>query len=517
MVHPRPTLARAAVVGASLAGVGGVLVWLVGPLTGGPASGDAASSVLYFDRIVSGRHLEAFLNTSPKPLLTVVYGVLHAIDDQWRLVSLSAVLATAVGIVLAGEAARRTAGVAAAAFAIVALTGSAALVSEASWAYGLGWAFAFWMAAALMLLRPDPRHGLAGAFLAIAGLARPETLLVLGVALVILCGAVVTRRPLPPTAWRILIGFLAIPGLCLHDFLLTGDPLWWLAVAPHAVQINRGLSRSLPSTIHLSAARLLSLSALVVEATVGGLITLRRGQWVAAAGLIALGPLVIVETWFLALRHIEVLSHYLHPVDLAVSLGAAIFVGTLITQLRDRCTPRLPQLAGPLGTLIAVTAAAAIAIGSTRPFAPLSVGARTTIASEGHLDARAARLVPVLRANLPDLRPAPAQDPGPLGAPDPRAISLFVPRQRLSRTAVDLGLPLTAIATLNVTQVNLAKGYPPVGSLVYLDAKFDPASLGAAAAPFRVDVPTVVDGVRIVPIQVDATAGYWIVRITAGP
>lgn len=517
MVTPGSRAARAVIVAGVFVGVSAVLLWLVRPLSGGPAASDAASSVLYFDRIVAGRHLEAWLNTTPKPLLTVVYGVLHAIDGEWRLVSVSAVLATAVGILLGTEVVRRVAGIAAAAFALVALTGSTALAAEASWAYGLGWAFAFWMAAALMLLRPGPRYGLAGAFLLLAALARPETFILLGIATLILAGATV-RGQLPSRgAWLITIGWLALPVMCLHDLLLTGDPLWWLSVAPHAVEVNGGRARSLPGAVYMSASRLISMIVLVLEALVGGIIVLRRRAWVATVGLVALGPLIVVFIWFLAARHIETIGHYLHPVDLAIILGAAVGVGTLLPWARDRLIPRIPQLAGPIGGVLVLAAAIVLAVVSSRPFSPLSTGARQTIALEGQLDVRVASLLPLIVSNLA-ANPAPTtQPPGPMGSPDPSSISLFIPRHRLPRMAVDLDLPLTAVAVLVPARVDLAHGYPPAGSVVYMDGKIDPGSVSSATAVLRVTAATTVGGVRIVPVKTDPAAGIWIVRVEPGP
>jgi hypothetical protein len=517
MVTPGSRAARAVIVAGTFVGVSAILLWLVRPLSGGPAASDAASSVLYFERIMSGRHLEAWLNTTPKPLLTLVYGILHAVDGEWRLVSIAAVLATAAGIVLATEVVRRVAGIAAAAFALVALTGSTALAAEASWAYGLGWALAFWMAAALMLLRPRPSHGLAGVFLLFAALARPETFILLGVATLILAGATIRRQLPSRRAWLISIGWLALPVMCLHDLLLTGDPLWWLSVAPHAVEVNGGRARSLPGAVYMSASRLLSMIVLVLEALVGGIILLRRREWVATAGLVALGPLIVLFIWFLAARRIETIGHYLHPVDLAIILGAAVAVGSVLPLVRDRLVRRVPRLAGPIGGVLVFACAIALAVVSSRPFSPLSAGARQTIALEGQLDVRVASLLPIIVSNLP-ANPIPAtQPPGPMGSPDPASISLLIPRHRLPRMAVDLDMRLTAIAVLVPARVDLAHGYPPVGSVVYMDGKIDPGSVGSGTAALRVTVPTTVGGVRIVPVKTDPTAGIWIVRVEPAP
>ena len=511
MLGSRSAAVRSGVVGATLLGVTAALFWLVRPLTGGPAASDAASSVLYWDRIASGQHLETFLNTTPKPLLTVVYGVLHAIDGQWRLVSIAAVVSTAIGIVLAGEVVRRVAGVAGAAFAVVALTGCLPLLANTSWAYGLGWAFAFWMAAALALLRPRPRPGVAGALLAVAALARPETYLFLAVAVLTALGSRATGRPLPRGTWLIAIGFAGLIGMGVHDLLLTGDPLWWTKVAPHAVAVNDGQSRPLLSTILLSVNLLLGQLPLAAGATIGGLILVRDRQWIPAAGLVVLGPLVILETWVLAWRHLEVVGHYLHPVTLAMILGSAVAVGSGASVVRRRLAERQPRRTGASGFLLVVVAAA-LAFALDRPFVPLSAAGRSTVALEGQLDVRAAAALAALRSSMPAPIPA-TSPPDALSDGDPSLVTVYVPRHRISRAAVDLGLPLTSIQTLDVKRVNLAAGYPRPGSIVYLDGLIDPGSMTDSTVPLRVNTPTTVGAVRIVPVQVDAAAKLWIVLV----
>jgi hypothetical protein len=517
MVNSASSLVRAAAIAGAFLGATAILVWLVQPLRVGPAASDAASSVLYFDRIVSGRHLEAWLNTTPKPLLTVVYGVLHSIDREWRLVSTATILATVVGVVLGAEAVRRVAGIAAASFAAVALTGSVSLATEASWAYGLPWAFALWMAAAVVLLRDRPRYGLAGGFLGLAALARPETFVLLGIATLILAGAAVRGKLPSRGAWLIMVGWLAIPGMCLHDLLLTGDPFWWLSVAPHAVEVNGGRARSLAGTIYMSGTRLIPMMVLVLEALVGGVIVLRRRAWVATAGLVGMGPLVIVFTWLLAARHIETLPHYLHAADLATILGAAIGVGILLALARGRLEPSVRKVAGPVGSALVVVVAIALAVVSSGPFSPLDARARRSIALEAKLDGRVALLLPIIASNV-NLKPGrSAFPPGPQGSPDPAAVALFVPRHRLPRMAVDLDLPLTSIAVLVPTLVDLARGYPSIDSVVYMDGVVDPASIGTPTAVLRVTTATTVGRVRIVPLKTDPAAGIWIVRLEAVP
>ena len=71
---------------------------LARPFRAGAVAFDSAAAVLYFERLVAGRQLESFVTTLPKPLLTVVYGLLHASTSDWRPISWAAILAFAVGV-----------------------------------------------------------------------------------------------------------------------------------------------------------------------------------------------------------------------------------------------------------------------------------------------------------------------------------------------------------------------------------------------------------------------------------
>ena len=68
---------------------------LLGPATIDP---DASSSVLYFDRIVSGHRLEGFVPTTPKPLLTVVFGLSWGLVHDWRMLVWETVLAWGLAV-----------------------------------------------------------------------------------------------------------------------------------------------------------------------------------------------------------------------------------------------------------------------------------------------------------------------------------------------------------------------------------------------------------------------------------
>jgi len=159
-----------------------VALELVRPFAVGPVGFDSATSVIYFDRIAAGRQLEAFITATPKPLLTVIYGALHALSNDWRPISWATIGAYAIGVALAGWLATRVAGLPAGVFAVAALLASSTLLGDVAIAYAVPWALVGWMVAGLAVTESRPRFSLAGVALAMAGLARLETLAVVGVA-----------------------------------------------------------------------------------------------------------------------------------------------------------------------------------------------------------------------------------------------------------------------------------------------------------------------------------------------
>lgn len=489
--------------------------FLVRPFDAGPTAIDATASVLYFDRIVAGRHLEAFVDTTPKPLVTLVYGGLHALTGDWRPAAWATVLALAAGVVMAAELARRVAGREAAAFAAVALFGSVALLREASWGQGLPWAFAAWMAAGLALSRPSPRFGLAGAFLFLGALARPETFLLLGVATACLAWRAIRGPRAPRVAGLLLIGWLSIAVLGVHDLLLTGDPLWWAKVA--AISAAGRHTPSIGAVARLNLGHVVALSLLVVPGVVGALVLVRRRAWLAFWGLAAIGPLVALETLGLAFRRLPVLGHYLDPVDLAVILAAAIGVGTVLAWARREAGRRLPtryRVAPAVAGLVVSVLAAAIL---SRPFAPLSDRGRHAIGLQADFALRVDEIVPSLALAVASIPTPDRSGPGPYAAPAPVDIVVFVPHYQVYRLAVMLDVPESRIRWLDVSKVDVAAGYPAVGSIVYTDGVLDPSSVTDGTAILRSTAPTTVGGVRIVPLLVDPARQVWIVRVERAP
>jgi len=503
------------VVGGSFTVLAAIAAWLVRPFDGGPAATDAAASVLYWDRIVAHRQLEAFVDSTPKPLLTVVLGGLHALTGDWIAGSFVTVLALVAGIVMAAELVRRVAGPEAAAFAAVALIGSAAVLAETSWGYGLPWAFALWMAAGLALMRPAPRYGWAGGFLLLAALARPETLLFTATATAYL-GWRIVRGPRPVRSLGlILIGWLALVVFTVHDLLLTGDPWWWAKVASisatgHPVASVGGVAR-------LNATHLLALRGFVVAGAIGAVVLIRKRAWLAFWGLAVMGPGVALFTLLLALRGLKVLGHYLHPIDIAVILGAAIGAGAVLAEVRRRSGPRVPSSLQPALTATLIGSAAVVAALLSAPFAPTSAAARRTIGVEATAAVRVDEMVPILRPAVASLPGRDTPDPGPYATPAPADIVVFAPRYQVNRLAVILGVPVSRIRWLDPTLVDLAGGYPAVGSLLYFDGVLSPTTVTQQTAVLRPTAPTVVGNVRVVPVFVDTAQRIWVERIEPMP
>jgi hypothetical protein len=482
-----------------------IQLYLVRPLEG-PAAPDAAASVLYFQRIVAGQHLEAFVNTTPKPLLTLVYGLLFTASHNWQLISLATAAAGAAAPVLGAELARRLGGLAAGVFAFVALAGLQSLLREVSWAYALPWAVALWFAAALALVRERPRYGLAGCFLLLAALARPETFIVLGLATLAIGVAWLRDRPAARAALPLLGGWLALVGMGVHDWLLIGDPLWWTTVAATHAAATPGQRTSLGGVLREAFDRARALGLTSVLAVIGTAMLFRRRNWVALLGLVALGPLIVVEDLFFAWRGLEVLAHYLDSIDVVAVLAAAVAVCAGVHAVIAAVRTRRPGMVNA-ARAVAMVAVALVAAAIT-PFAPLSSGARASLGRQAELALNEKRVLATLECAIGAHGAATACAVAP--QPDLR---LFLPSLQLVTLIVDLDIPVTRTTTLDKHRLAEDAAYPPPGSLVYLDDRADLADLEEASAWLRVTSPADVRNVHLVPLLADPTAGLWVVRV----
>ena len=189
---------------------------MVQPLAGAANDTDAAATVLYFDRIIHGQRLEAFVPTTPKPLLTLIYGVAWNLTHGWRALTVLSIGVGATAVAMAARLAARIGGSAAAVVVVLGLLAWPDFGLEVAHANSFVWGLALWLLAGVLITADTPRPWLAGLCLALAGLARTETVWLLGA--VAVCVAWMGLRALRggdrsqlQLTLPLLVGALAIP------------------------------------------------------------------------------------------------------------------------------------------------------------------------------------------------------------------------------------------------------------------------------------------------------------------
>jgi hypothetical protein len=485
--------------------------YLIFPLHAGSVGFDAAASVIYFDRLIQGRHLESFVTATPKPLLTLVYGLVYNLTHDWRAISFIAIAMFGASAVLAAILARRIGGLPAAVFAGVAVIGSQALLEDVALSYAVVWAFAACLLAGLAISSNRPRYGWAGVALGLGALARFEVVLILGLAAVVLAGAWLygrsrgVRGP-DRRAWLVLIGLGALPIQFAHDWLLTGNALY-------AEYVPTVASVGLPLIGPGSAAvfvlqHLIKMGPFVVLAALGAVVLVRRRQWGLLIGLTAMGPGVAAFLVFLAYRRIYISNRYLDPIDLAVLIAAAIGFGAL-------AIPELVAAAGritrpPARAVLTTLGAGAASILLSVPFAPLNNTVHVTIRTNLHIEEDAQETLPVLRRTLAAI-PGVADWPGPASG---QPAVLMVPSQLRPQFVVDLGLPTSQVAGSAASRLRSDGTYPMIGQIIVHDQRSDP---DPAFDFLEVGTPTRIGQIVVTPLLADPARGIWVDRIDAAP
>jgi hypothetical protein len=495
---------RAAALGVLFLLAVGVGLELARPFRSAAVAFDSQVAVVHFERIMSGQRIEAFVSTTPKPLLTVIFGTLHALTGDWRPLSWATILAFGLSIVGVGLLFSRVAGSLAGAFAAVAVLAAPTLLLDAALALATPWALLGWVAAGLAVTGDRPRYGWAGLALLLATLARVETFVVIGISLVVLAVTWAARRPIPPAAWLTpLIGLGALPVLAMHDWLLTGDPLFWSTVATKYSQANAFAVMSPAQVIGFLAGRYAAEGALSLLAIVGVIRLLLDRQWAVATGLIALGPGIASFLVLLAVRGIFVSDRYAAPIDIAVLAAAGVGAAGLSLDLVERWRAsrrwgpvRWPAVAAPAVVPAALGILAAVVL--AWPTGPLNHALRTSVrvATAAAVDADRARAT---------LRTALANDPSQA------ARGVLVPTSIRPRLTVDLGLLLTETSGTDHYQVDPAAGRPAAGQLIYHDRHAERKAPSLNVLEVATETP--LGSLTIVPVAADPARGWWIVRI----
>ena len=462
---------------------------------------DSQVAVLHFERIVNGHRIERFVTTTPKPLLTVIYGLLYALTNDWRPIAWATILAFGLGIAGVGALINRVAGPVAGAFAAVAVLAAPTLLFDVGYALATPWALLCWVAAGLAVTVERPRYGLAGLALLLASLARIETLVVVGLAFVVLAMASVARRPIPRRAWLVpLVALGALPVMCLHDWLLSGDPLLWSTVAIRYSQTTDNAILSPGQVILFLVGRYSAVGTITLLAIFGMARLVVGRRYALAVGLLGLGPGVAAFLILLAMRGIFVSDRYVAAIDIAVLAAAGIGLGGLSVAWLDRSVERLRvarwSSGGRQGLAVTVSVVAAIVLAWPRgPFDPtLRKEVRNNL--EAAIDAD--RAVPILSASL--------MTSAGLAPP-----VMLVPTSVWPRLVVDLGVPLTAIDGTDRMTVAPAAGVPRAGQIVYHDRRAE--GRPDALAAFEIAAPTKLGGLTLDPLAADSGRGFWIVAV----
>jgi hypothetical protein len=510
-------ISAAALFGVTLA-IGGSLAR---PVSTASIGFDSQVAVVDFSRLLAGRHVTDFLSTTPKPLLTFIFGPLELLTHDWRTLAWATLLAFGLGVVLAAELARRIGGTQAWAFVGVGLAGSGALLFDVGYSLAIPWALVGWSVAGLAVSRPQPRYGLAGVALLLATLARLETLLIVGLVAVVLAAIelpFIARalarhaigRP-PRRAWLILVGFGALLVMGLHDLLIYGDPVFWSTVA---ARYSAGVPDQVLGplrVIRLILGHYLEIWPLVVLGLVGIGKLIRDRAWALLAGLVAMGPGMAVFLLFLAFRRIVVPDRYLAPIDLAgivaAGIGTAWLVGLGLARL-EQALGVAGDRARPL-TAGAIGASIVLAVVVIWPSGILDVGLQSAVDQSLALAADLDHMTPTLRAIVDR---TPGAQAGSMASGPPRL--LLAPRPYQPRLSLDLGVPGMILGDVS-PWASSAGGHPLAGQFVAHDRHADGS--GAGFQPYETVVAITLDGVRVVPIASDPAQGWWITQIDRVP
>lgn len=517
-----PWLARAALFAVAMA----VGILVARPIHGANIGFDSQSSVLYFERIIAGHRLETFVSTTPKPLQTIVYGLLFATTHDWRAIAWATIVAFAASVTLVADVAARVAGPVAWMFVGVAMTGSSALVFDTAFALATPWALVFVAAAGLALARPSPHPAAAGVLLACGALFRLEVLLVVSLAGLVLIGRSILpgitggRRP-GARDWLVLLGLLALPAMALHDQLLTGDPGYWTGVAVRYTSLSGFPVLDARAMVGWIASHLRSEWVITVMGLVGLARLLFARRWVELAGILAFGPGMAVFLVVLALRHVYVPDRYAAPIDLALIVASGVAAGWAAEGLvsgwrahsagsdQEHPAPPVARASPPARSRAAPAAVALLAAAFVAGFATwrgglLDRGLQASIANGLAVAIDTARVEPTLQG-IVSLTPGARSWPSAGTSANPL---LRVPIAVRPRLAVDLAIPLTLMPDLRTDPVDPGSLADTAGQVIFHERRVD-----GSVPVIEVATATRVGPVVVVPLIADQARGTWVVEI----
>jgi hypothetical protein len=291
--------------------------------------------------------------------------------------------------------------------------------------------------------------------------------------------------------------------MLLHDWLLTGDPLFWTKIA----ELNSVGAANIRGPLQIAvwlAHHLIDVAPLVLLAALGAAQLIRRRWWPVGLGLLALGPGVAGFLVFLGLRGVFVSERYLASIDLALVFTAglglsAVDVPTIRRRLGQiqsvgRLRFAVPMLAGAIAAL--ALAPSGLTDGVTRQ----------SIGKQVRLHANEQRAMAVIRTELAAPTACFASS---RASTSPDRAAVIVPSRLRVQAVVDLGLGLDVVTKPGgLIKVD---GVPSAGQIIYHD-RLD-GQTGAPYAIYEINAPVVKGAVRLVPLLADAKQGEWVIRV----
>jgi hypothetical protein len=301
----------------------------------------------------------------------------------------------------------------------------------------------------------------------------------------------------------------------VHDWLLTGDPLFFISVSqrysaasPDAVMTPIELARA-------TFNRYVGMPVLTTLAIAGFVVLLRRRAWVPLVGLVAASAGTAAFLELLAFRGTYVSTRYFAAIDMALILAAAAGAAGLVDAgrwlvARSR-RGRGRAMPGVAVGAIAAAAGVALALAAIWPVASLSASFRSVARTQLQLAQNADRVLPEVAGELsriPEAGTFPPPDAPMAG--DPADLILLVPPLERPRFAVDLDLPLTQVSSAPLAWLEPGEGFLPYGDVIVHDTQ---AERVYAYDVLELDQPTTVGGVTLEPVVADVANGVWVQRI----
>jgi hypothetical protein len=300
----------------------------------------------------------------------------------------------------------------------------------------------------------------------------------------------------------------------LHDYLLTGNPFYWLTVADaYTVLARPGLQPiSVLAYVHDLVTRYGGMLPLVLLALVGlaYLVTTRR--WALLVGIAGLIGGVLVLLGGFAIRGTFISARYYEEPGLGLILLAGVGIGGIVSLIAGRL-PRPSLAVGARGA--GVIAAVVLGVVLSLP-GPLTSQLESRFSIQQTASADLEAVMPRLRQILEAVRrPAPSAAPAKKGftVVDPKRATAYVPRALQRRIAIELNVSLTMLADPTAAAlIARPERLLVAGQYVYHDINVDVPRDWFSGLEVTKEKP--LGKLRVVPLSYKPGT-YWLVQVRA--